>query len=380
MIMPPAAPQTQIAAVQVLRALAALVVVIGHAQHEALVEAGKRAMSFAASHALPWNAGVDLFFVISGFIMVYASQKLFGAQGAAATFLRRRIIRIVPLYWLVAGAYLALALVASGRAPGFDASALSLLASFLFLPFDTYRDGMPRPFYTLGWTLNYEMFFYAVFAGCLLLRRTQAILATAALLGAGVVLGALVPLALPLSVWTQAIVLEFVLGMALAEAYLRGLRLPQPATWGLAALAIALLAYDPLGSAHQPTGWIVKNDALRLLGWGVPCALLFAAFVLRPQNPAPAGPLTRFGVALGDASYALYLTHPFVIVAGRKLYLAAGLEAHLGFWPMVAGLILLSVLAAFLVYEIIEKPVTAWLQRRTAAQPSVASAGNASSR
>ena len=95
---------SQIAVLQVLRAVAALTVVFGHAQHDALVSAMRAGQAFTRNHALPWGAGVDLFFVISGFIMVHASERLFGREGAARAFMLRRLIRIVPLYWLLATA------------------------------------------------------------------------------------------------------------------------------------------------------------------------------------------------------------------------------------------------------------------------------------
>ncbi len=107
MAMPPS--NQTIAVLQVLRAIAALTVVFGHAQHDALVSAMRAGQEFTRNHALPWGAGVDLFFVISGFIMVHASERLFGREGAAREFALRRLIRIVPLYWLLATAYFILA-------------------------------------------------------------------------------------------------------------------------------------------------------------------------------------------------------------------------------------------------------------------------------
>ena len=76
--------------------------------------AAKLGLSFEPLEALPWAAGVDAFFVVSGFIMVHASRKLFGMPGGRAVFLARRIARIVPLYWAVTTVYLALGLIAPG--------------------------------------------------------------------------------------------------------------------------------------------------------------------------------------------------------------------------------------------------------------------------
>ena len=87
--------------VQALRAIAALTVVFGHAQTEALSLVAAKAGGLSTFLVDKTGAGVDLFFVISGFVMVHASQRLFGEAGAAKTFLLRRLFRIVPLYWAV---------------------------------------------------------------------------------------------------------------------------------------------------------------------------------------------------------------------------------------------------------------------------------------
>lgn len=370
-----------IAVLQVLRAIAALTVVFGHAQHDALVSAIRAGQEFARNHALPWGAGVDLFFVISGFIMVHASERLFGREGAAREFALRRLIRIVPLYWLLATAYLILASQFGREANRPDFSAGELIASYFFWPLDLFRDGHPRPFYTLGWTLNYEMFFYALFASALFLPREKAVMAVTAALLALVSVGALVPgLPTPLAFWSKPIVLEFVAGMGIALAHRRGIRLPRLAQSAMLVLAFVILLADPMGAAGKPENWITPNDWVRLFCWGLPAALVMAALMFSPAAEKPAeGPLARFWVQLGDASYALYLIHPFVIVSLRKIWLATGAHQVFGFWPMVGLSLVLSIVAALLAYRLLEKPVTRTLNA-VLLQPSLPSAGKASSR
>lgn len=378
----PEAPRGQIASVQVLRALAALTVVFGHAQHDALVTAGRVGLAFARNHLLPWGAGVDLFFVISGFIMVHASAGLFGRPGAARTFLRRRLIRIVPLYWLLASAYLVLSQSFGGAGERAPLAPAGILASYLFWPLDLFGDGHPRPFYTLGWTLNYEMAFYALFAAFIALPRHAAILGVAVMLGLGVIAGAMLdPAATPLWFWSRPIVLEFVAGMGIAMLHQGGFRLARPAALALIALAFLALILDPMGAATKPMDWITPNDWLRLAAWGLPMAALMAGIVLR-RDATPALPghaISRFWIGLGDASYALYLAHPFALVALRKLWLAAGLHATLGLWPLVALMIAGSIALAFAVHRLIEMPIATMLRPRPA-YPSRPSTGNASSR
>ena len=292
----------QIASIQSLRALAALMVVVGHSQTEAVVAATKRGLAFAPLSILPWGAGVDLFFVISGFIMVVSSDKLFGQPGAPATFARRRLTRIVPLYWLFTTLYVLIQLATHKPVGGGD-----LLASYLFWPQDVYRDGALRPIFSLGWTLNYEMFFYAIFSLAIVLPRRGAVAAAAGLLIVGVALGRMIAIPSgPLAYWTQPIVLEFVLGMGIALSWRAGFRLPGLVRVGLAGVALAVLFVDPMGSSHQSGSWITPTDLARLFGWGLPAAgLVAAAAFARETTQLPR--MVAWSVPLGDASYALYL-------------------------------------------------------------------------
>src|SRR5205085_10567493 len=192
--------------------------------------------------ALPWGAGVDLFFVISGFIMVYASERLFGAPEGGRLFLGRRIARIVPLYWAFCTLYLVWVACAAATSGKSLPSLPSVLASYAFLPFDGFGDGFPRPFYTLGWTLNYEMFFYAAFAAFLASPRAKAVGGVAGALAMLVLLGTAAPLWMPLAFWAQPIVLEFALGMGIALLLRRGITLPDWARLALLAGSVGVLA------------------------------------------------------------------------------------------------------------------------------------------
>ena len=348
----------QIEPIQILRAIAALTVVVGHAQTEALVAAAKHGAAFSPSHLLPWGAGVDLFFAISGFIMVVASERLFAAPGGAGTFVARRLKRIVPLYWLATTLYVAIEFATRKHVGGLD-----LAASYLFWPRDVYGDGVPRPIYALGWTLQYEMLFYALFAAFIALPRRRCVLAVAMVLAAGVAAGRSWPLpAGPLAFWTQPIVLEFAFGMAIGLAWREGLRLP---TWARAALtvaAIAALAFDGLDAAHKAVTWITPTDGTRVLAWGVPTAVLVAAAALGKRSGSPRALVGL--VALGDASYALYLVHPFVVLTLMRLYAAAGLAGPLGYWPFVGASLALAITAALAVHRWIELPAARALAPR----------------
>lgn len=251
--------------------------------------------------SLPWALGVDVFFMISGFVMVHASGPLFGQPGAARTFMARRIARVVPLYWATTTAYLAIAFAMPGRLNAPQPGADAIAASYAFIPW-ARPDGLIQPVYSLGWTLNYEMFFYVVFALFVGLPRGRALLGVAGALGCAVMAGAaLRPEAAALRFWTDPIMLEFLAGMGFAVLAGRGVILPGRVR---ILLAVAALFVPALGAAMP---------GIPALAWRMAAAaLLIAAAALGPEPPMPRWLQTAMG-KFGDASYAIYLVHPFLL-------------------------------------------------------------------
>lgn len=339
---------SQIKSIQALRAGAALAVTFGHLEHEAASLPTAGPTGFAPVLLDLSGAGVDLFFVISGFVMVYASRDLFAAPGAARLFLLRRAARIVPLYWLVTTLFL-LMLGASHVLSSAPPTAAEIIKSYLFIPYGPQDGGAMQPVYKLGWTLNYEVAFYLVFAATLVLPARLAVAAVVLLFSALVALGvACPPEAGVLAFWANPIILEFAFGAALAIAYHDGLRFG-PATGGVVALA------GVAGFAATTVLTLDAHGAWRPLVWGVPAALLFAGPVLshaRRPRWRGAGAL----VVLGDASYAIYLLHPLVV---RGLRVAVDRAAP-GTPPwLFVGLGLLGVVPlAILVHDRVERPLT----------------------
>jgi exopolysaccharide production protein ExoZ len=344
----------QFVLIQILRALAALSVVFQHAQDFIGIPLGQRGGSFSYSSLFPWPAGVDLFFVISGFIMVYSSESLFGKPGSARAFLWRRISRIVPLYW-AATSYLLIKETIKGG-PGLDLT--SVLTSFLFVPHNSLGTVVPKPILELGWTLNYEMFFYVVFAIAIHKSREHAV---------GIVSGALLVLAAcspfisssnaALFVWSRPITIEFIFGMAIALLARRGVILATPWRLSLCLLGTVALFCDFLDSnAHQFDWWI-----MRVAAWGLPAALIVAGAVLGGALRRE-GWLTRAGTSMGDASYALYLCHPFVMSAFSALWFALKLHQVMSPWIAVAACVTISSPVAIFIHRRFELPLTDYLK------------------
>lgn len=340
--------------VQVLRAAAAFAIVVLHGLNEAGLFAAATGRVFTPPPGLPWGAGVDVFFVVSGFVMVLASAGLFGRPGARRVFLARRVARVVPLYWLVTTAYLALALAAPSVLNTARPDPAYAAASYLFVP-AARPDGSVQPLYGLGWTLNYEMAFYGLFAVALGLPRRAAVPALTLVLLVLAVLGSLSAWPQPFGAWTDPIVLEFALGLVLGLWRVEGVRIGYPARVVLAVAALMLLV--ALGGA-EVAGWS------RAILWGVPAACLVAACGLGHDDPwTGEGRLERAGAALGDASYALYLVHPFALRGMREALRLSGLAPSVPPWLFFLAALVGSVALALATHRWIERPLTAAVRR-----------------
>ena len=327
---------------QVLRALAALLVVFAHT-----ATLNRPLLS-------PWlswgQAGVDLFFVISGFVMVYTTAS---KQVTPGKFALNRIIRIVPMYWALTLAVFAVALVAPSLLNSSRADWGELLKSLFFIPF-VKSNGEVHPLLFLGWTLNYEMFFYALFAASLAIRsvglRTGLMMLVLALLVlAG---GMLEPASRVAQFYTDPILLEFLFGMLLGYLHWRFRSTAVPSSWSYAAFALAALLIVPQ--------LFVSLDWHRAAVWGVPAALIvLGALLLEQSGRSHSG---RFLLLIGAASYVLYLTHPFVEIPIEKATLLFGLNGAPYVLVSIALGVALATTVAIVVHLAVERPVTALLR------------------
>ena len=352
----------QIGVIQILRAVAALMIVFSHAQNDCLNEAIKAHGTFARSDILPWDAGVDLFFVISGFIMVHASRRWFATPRAGSLFICRRLIRIVPLYWLITAIMLAILGYAAWTGKRPFPSFAEISASLGFVPFARPEDGQPRPIVALGWTLNYEMFFYVVFALFIRFQRFVAVAAITLTLALAVAAGSILhPSATILAYWSDPIVLEFGFGMLTALVWQSGVRCKGRLIFLLVMLGAAMLALDLDGMRSVGPLDVDANGFTRVLGAGIPMALIFAAIVLADPAFSTGSRLASFFTLLGDASYALYLFHPLAVIFARKAYLALGWEKTVGYWPLIAADLALAAGLALVIHICIEKPISTTL-------------------
>ena len=333
--------------IQALRAVAALFVVVFHCG----LEMTRLATRFDQEPFYDygrWNAGISLFFAISGFIMVVTCHDAFGRPGEALSFIRRRITRIAPIYWLLTLLVALLTLLAPRLSHVSVEDPLSIPLSILFWPF-ARPNGEIRPLVTPGWTLNLEAYFYCVFACGLMFRR---------LIGLAIIIAFIAGLCIlrmngafhsvPLEFWGDPIVFGFLFGMGVAIAYKRG--------WRLRLVPAVLLI--GAGFAISLTGGLREppEDALLVrLSSSLPAALILIGAALGPQiSPASRG--WRPLIVIGDASYSLYLVHEFLLRPLRLVWeKTLGDTVPLGLFVAV-GLVL-SILAGLASYRWLELPM-----------------------
>jgi exopolysaccharide production protein ExoZ len=344
-----------IAGIQVLRAVAALVVTICHAQFEfSRIGELPAAMPAATLDGLA-GFGVQLFFVISGFVMVYASEPLFGSWRGSFVFMERRLVRIVPLYWIVTTLYLALTLLIAKfhkpYSPGF------VVASYLFIP-AARPDGIVEPLVGQGWSLNYEMLFYFVFALTVpSVRRISVGIVSAVLIVAVAAGQSIHPLPFIIAVWTSPLLLHFVFGMWIGLGYREGLRLNQLQGLVLVAVGCILLLVQFYGPPRLP--------AFDLVFWCIP-AIIVAGVSLTGMSFK--GPVWSLLIVIGASSYALYLFHA---VAIRVLYYFAlwlGFDIGRALLACVSSAVLISIVFAVAIHYFVEKPLLKTLRWRNPAQ------------
>lgn len=337
------------------RAFAAGIVVLGHSYNvTSHVQDG-------GLHAPAWlkfgYAGVDIFFVLSGFIISLVTD---GSSASAAKFLRRRVLRIIPFYWIFTALWIALLWIGRHPIPHVP----EILASLFLIPW--YGLPVLQP----GWTLHHEFVFYIIVSILIFLDKLEKLpLAIFALFLCGVVSSVIVPTLSGANFWDGGIFslyhLEFLAGVLIYRhrerfAACNGIPL-------VTASMVMMLATSGVMAAlygdHVPTQPEGLAGLVRVCLYTCVGTLLIGGLIGLERNWARLfeAPGMRFFELVGDASYGLYLSH-FLIFAVLGIVVA---KVHLP--PASASLVMMmSVVTAvaFAIgwYFVVEKPYLAHLQ------------------
>ena len=356
--------------IQALRFVAAMLVVLAHST--AMVNERMHLDMFK------WRAGwsgVDIFFVISGFVMAISSRTLLQRANGWKIFITRRLIRIVPLYWVATTLKLATIIALPALALDSPLELWNTIASYLFIPTFDDTSLLAAPLLKVGWTLNYEMFFYAIFTLALFLGKSP-LKFTAAIFAIAVAANLFSTPKFPYAYgFLEPILMEFVMGMLVAKLCMRVNNINAGVNTGLnigaknfidkllqyisttkagaiiGAVAVVISFAIMFNCAEQPIWW-------RWAYWGIPSMVIVLVAAL--GEPALRKVLPKILATLGDSSYSLYLFHTFTVPLLGTLMLKLKLAQPT---LALAACIVISPLVCLAIYAWFELPMTTRLKR-----------------
>ncbi|MDZ7283338.1 acyltransferase [Sphingomonas sanguinis] len=354
---------------QILRAIAALLVVMDHSIQWMLIGMG----ATRADNALGFFAdemgaiGVGAFFALSGYIMLETNKRGLGSWSGALRFLIRRMLRIAPIYYV--GSLAAFLLLT--RTVGIRVTEMELLTSLGFVP---YYSAIENPGFFpvlgVGWTLNLEMFFYLLFAGCLALFPPQkgalllvAVICGVVVMGRGLAAIGMVGQHSILYFYSMHVMLLFAAGVLVSRFKNKIVAWAQPLARFLnfylilaAMLAICLFFGFTVG----------KPDSLRkAFELSAIVLLVHAACFGIPMS----GAARRLFVYLGDASYALYVFHSLFLMTIHHVWMRFGNGGHWAHFLLNVTIAIIGGVACYRLIEVplrrgVEYPVRRWLEQR----------------
>lgn len=335
-----------IKSIQYLRGLAALAVVLHHASGAILVHYAVEQKDFYS-----WGAGgVDLFFIISGFIMMYIT---FDKEVSVLDFLYKRVVRIYPIFYVYATIALIIFIISPDSINRSASAPTKILPSYLLIPYTEFVNLVQ-----VAWTLVYEVHFYLLFAVSLLLINKYRYIFTGFVLSIVSVSSLIGYGSFYFKYMSDPIILEFMFGMVLyfliSKKFIKDM-------WFLLSLLFFSLCT------------LMLNDGLpgRVLYYGIPAFLLMYSVLSLDINGClfkSENKISNFLVKLGDSSYSLYLSHSFVLGAGviilNKLHLINNTTVQF----MIVLLSIGAIIWGWISYQFIEKPIISFLMQKGVAK------------
>ncbi|MFT4572230.1 MAG: exopolysaccharide production protein ExoZ [Hyphomicrobiaceae bacterium] len=353
--------------IQICRGIAALLVVLCHLGVAIAAPQYFGEPFFSHLFAAGGRAGVDFFFVLSGFIITSVHWRDVGNPSKLPAYLFKRCARIYPVYWIVfAGAFTVALLLPGAPVEDMPRTLSAFLVSAALLPQDPSVVGATgAPLLTVAWTLQYEMLFY-LFFGVLILGRGLALAAFASL-AIWLAAGWLLALPVPLGFLQPAYFVLFAGGSAvgLATAAGRLTRAARPALFAGLVGFVATASLVSFQSAFPEAGPGLNELALTFAFGGASTLLIFGLVTLERQGWKPELP---GALLLGDASYVLYLIHYPLLAVVCKVAVATGLRGAGGAALAWVAALATCIAVAIIFHLWIERPLLhasrEFLQRR----------------
>lgn len=339
--------------VEALRFFAAGIVVVTHATFFA------RERNDATTPVWHFGeAGVHIFFVISGFVIVLAASRRDGVWVTPAYFAIRRMLRILPMYWLATTINLAVLVAMPTLVLHSSLDWSQVVKSYFLIP-DYNLDGRIEPLLGVAWTLYFESFFYALFACSLLLKVSPLWAVPVALslcFGLSFFRSTDWP---PITVYANPIVLEFAGGMALA-VFRKRINLPALSSFFIFAVGVILLVVLGEMGGNVPGQGHDRGGLHDLVYRGGPSFLVVLGTVALDRYIN--WKRLEWLLLLGGASYSLYLFHPLIGPAAPVLLTRLGVIN--GALSTVLSTVL-SIAIAVAIYRVLEQPLMRFFNRNS---------------
>lgn len=323
--------------IQTLRGIAAIFVVLEH-------------IRFIQNGAF----GVDIFFCISGFMVMFTTHQ------NTRYFFRKRLLRIIPFYYLMTLGIYILLLLFPEMFEQTTPRIIYLVKSLLFIPFDI-GNGAIQPLIRIGWTINYEMFFYILFFIASRISHRYRGLVCSILIGLFVLAGFVLPVqGVVFDFYSNPIMLEFMMGILCYYATRAVHGIHQRKQMPVLTIPLSMLMAVVLFAFM----WITRDSFemlsfSRLLYWGLPAALIVLCFFTAGLMIS----MPSFSITLGNISFSLYLIHYYPIMFIDRVLLDFSTASP----GAAAGAICSILVVVFLSYPawyLIEHRLTGWLRSR----------------
>lgn len=328
--------------IQFARGLAALIVVVYHGSRMVAQPQYAGHKAFGGFFEFGY-AGVDFFFVLSGFIIYFVHHRDLDNPNTLSRYIWRRLTRIYPNYWLI----LAIAIAAMSVNHASLLTPAHFLKSLLLLP-DTQE-----PLLGVAWTLVYEMLFYTVFAVGIFNLRLGIL---AALVWLGLIVGGAGHLRAPLfAVVGSSLNFEFLMGIVAAMIVLK-VKVPLPR--GLALVGVLALFGAGLAENASLLVWASTESHL-IFGF---CAMAITVGIASAERQG-ALRVGSVGEFFGGASYLLYLVHTLIIGFTLQILRVTGVVQRIPGWTSVLLAVIASVIAAGILYQFYDLRIQAVLNR-----------------
>jgi len=317
-----------------MRAIAAFLVVLTH-----VATKGAKYSSDPLSWFNVGGAGVDLFFIISGFIMCHTVEH---KEANFPSFIKARVHRIIPLYWTLTTFALIVFLI-SPEMINSSGGNTDIITSYFLFPTES------KFLVQAGWTLTYEFFFYFLFSSSFIVKKSYRYFFPIVIIAAIVSISFIrKPANYQIKYLTDSILLEFVFGI-LAFYFARNVKARSVFGIPLIVLSIAAMAF-----VNDPS----FSDMPRVIRFGMPAWVFFIGMTIMEPWFQKYSSNVIFKVLreMGNSSYSLYLTHPFSLVILSMAFSRIGLNKFA--IPFVILLSIGAVISGHLCYLFIEKPLS----------------------